>query len=548
MERDVEMEDVEHKYYQPEERKYNQELMNENKEKLSEESEPEDNENEFLKGQNNDNLKTVSSNLIIRSKKNSLRYLEQCEAEGIDPSDEKEQDRSKREDDHVIYKQNIQKVRELTEVITQLILKLSNFTSMYVGTKFFYEQYDTVMNMLERFIYNENQSMLLLSRSNTVLHQFISKIRKDLSWKLKQENIQWDVRTVRINSILTTKETAILNHFAEWLGMDNTDKQTLAFDMKSRMEEFFKQRPGISVLFILENVEYYVENSKQSLLYKILDMLQYTKIKFAFIATSQKIDIIDNFEKRIRSRFSHRQILFYSEDLETFKDWINDTIKSIGDQFKSYKDGLKPIEVLHKFITEPEFGWMKIFEKLFEKGKDYEFLCRTLKIALSHLNSTYKSEPWRISTFEENGGELFRKSLDYVENLSTSNDFKTILSKMPEAYLLVLISGKNVSITGEVQFFTFSLAYKEYLLFVKRGDGKVLNISKETFIKIFIDLVQKGFFRSKAASDIISVNNKVVLGIPKDELTLMIEEKIKNNKDISTFIQIYNENKAHHKN
>lgn len=190
MERDVEMEDVEHKYYQPEERKYNQELMNENKEKLSEESEPEDNENEFLKGQNNDNLKTVSSNLIIRSKKNSLRYLEQCEAEGIDPSDEKEQDRSKREDDHVIYKQNIQKVRELTEVITQLILKLSNFTSMYVGTKFFYEQYDTVMNMLERFIYNENQSMLLLSRSNTVLHQFISKIRKDLSWKLKQENIQ----------------------------------------------------------------------------------------------------------------------------------------------------------------------------------------------------------------------------------------------------------------------------------------------------------------------------------------------------------------------
>ena len=102
--------------------------------------------------------------------------------------------------------------------------------------------------------------------------------------------------------------------------MDNVDKQILAQEMKERMEEFFKERPGISVLFILENVEYYVENSKQSLLYKILDMLQYTKIRFAFIATSQKIDIIDSFEKRIKSRFSHRQILFYSEDLETFKD------------------------------------------------------------------------------------------------------------------------------------------------------------------------------------------------------------------------------------
>jgi len=122
------------------------------------------------------------------------------------------------------------------------------------------------------------------------------------------------------------------------------------------MEEFFKERKGISVLFILENVEYYVENSKQSLLYKILDMLQYTKIRFAFIATSQKVDIIDNFEKRIRSRFSHRQILFYSEDLDTFKECIDDTIKSIGDHSDTSPEGQKFIGELHKFITEDKFG------------------------------------------------------------------------------------------------------------------------------------------------------------------------------------------------
>ena len=86
------------------------------------------------------------------------------------------------------YKDCIEKVRELTDVIKQLILKLSNFTSMYVGNKFFYEQYNTVMEMLSRFLYNENQAMLLLSRSNTVLHQFISKVRNDLSRKLKREN------------------------------------------------------------------------------------------------------------------------------------------------------------------------------------------------------------------------------------------------------------------------------------------------------------------------------------------------------------------------
>jgi hypothetical protein len=105
---------------------------------------------------------------------------------------------------------------------------------------------------------------------------------------------------------------------------------------------------------------------------------------------------------------------------------------------------------------------MKIFQKLFERGKDYEFLCRTLKIALSHLNSTYKSEPMRIGNFQTEGGMLFKKSLNYVENLSTSNDFKTILSKMPESYYHVLISGMNANRNCKLEYFTFSLAYKEY--------------------------------------------------------------------------------------
>ena len=37
-----------------------------------------------------------------------------------------------------------------------------------------------------------------------------------------------------------------------------------------------------------------------------LDMLQYCQIKFVFIATSMKVDIVDSFEKRVKSRFSHR--------------------------------------------------------------------------------------------------------------------------------------------------------------------------------------------------------------------------------------------------
>jgi hypothetical protein len=37
-------------------------------------------------------------------------------------------------------------------------------------------------------------------------------------------------------------------------------------------------------------------------------------------------------------------------------------------------------------------------------------------------------------------------------------------------------------------------------------------LSKQAFLKIFLDLVNKGFLRSDNETDILSVNNKIALG------------------------------------
>ena len=58
------------------------------------------------------------------------------------------------------------------------------------------------------------------------------------------------------------------------------------------------------------------------MLYKILDMLTQATIPFVFIGTSQKVDIIDAFEKRNRSRFSGKQILFYLDNFESYIEML----------------------------------------------------------------------------------------------------------------------------------------------------------------------------------------------------------------------------------
>ena len=88
--------------------------------------------------------------------------------------------------------------------------------------------------------------------------------------------------------------------------------------MITQVQEYFETQEDLCLLFILEDIDYYIESTKQMMLYKILDMLQYCKIPFVFLATSQKVDIVDSFEKRIKSRFSHRQVLFYTENIDDY--------------------------------------------------------------------------------------------------------------------------------------------------------------------------------------------------------------------------------------
>jgi len=46
----------------------------------------------------------------------------------------------------------------------------------------------------------------------------------------------------------------------------------------------------------------------------------------------------------------------------------------------------------------------------------------------------------------------------------------------------------------------------------------ISQLNKQTFIKLFLDLTEKGFLRSESDTDILSVNNKIALGFRKKDL------------------------------
>lgn len=51
-------------------------------------------------------------------------------------------------------------------------------------------------------------------------------------------------------------------------------------------------------------------------------------------------------------------------------------------------------------------------------------------------------------------------------------------------------------------------------------------LSKPAFIKIFLDLTDKGFLKSESETDILSVNNKIALGFRKEDLVDIVRQKL----------------------
>jgi len=107
------------------------------------------------------------------------------------------------------------------------------------------------------------------------------------------------------------------------LGLTRIDKgSTTSIEMAEKVREFYENNPHLTIVFIFEDIDFYVETTKQLMLYKILDILTQCQVRFVFLATSMKFDVADSFEKRIKSRFSHRCEMLYDLNLNTFKDQV----------------------------------------------------------------------------------------------------------------------------------------------------------------------------------------------------------------------------------
>lgn len=72
-----------------------------------------------------------------------------------------------------------------------------------------------------------------------------------------------------------------------------------------------KQEFGIVI--VLDFFEIFAFRPRQTLLYTLLDRLQTSKASVCLVGLSNRLDCVEYLEKRVKSRFSHRRLLFLQQ-------------------------------------------------------------------------------------------------------------------------------------------------------------------------------------------------------------------------------------------
>ena len=85
------------------------------------------------------------------------------------------------------------------------------------------------------------------------------------------------------------------------------------------------------IIFILDEFDLFAKRVKQTLLYNLLDSLQSSGVQAAVVGLTVRQDAVELLEKRVKSRFSHRQVDVVPPTMAIISTSDNNNNSSTGD-------------------------------------------------------------------------------------------------------------------------------------------------------------------------------------------------------------------------
>ncbi|KAG2181236.1 hypothetical protein INT43_008819 [Umbelopsis isabellina] len=316
-------------------------------------------------------------------------------------------------------------------------------------------QYDKLFHLLEQTVKTgESNSCLLVgnrgSGKSILVRKAIEELRRD-----HKDNFL----VVELNGLVQTDDKSALREITRQLTRESQMEgrsftsfaESLSF-LLSLLKSGTKSNSP--VIFVLDEFDLFAQHPKQALLYNLFDIAQSSQNPIAVLGLTCRLDTMELLEKRVKSRFSHRQIYLYSPS--NFGDFSAVTKKAL--KIPQTITAVEPghIQYIQDFnsavdtmFEDPSF--LAVVRRIFDLTKDLRMFFKICFQPVSNLS--IRSPFLNAAQFYESG--ILQRA-----------DSKTELLKGVSLLELILIVSMGKLLDRETNTFNFQMVYDEYKEFM----------------------------------------------------------------------------------
>ncbi|CRL03104.1 CLUMA_CG016393, isoform A [Clunio marinus] len=365
-----------------------------------------------------------------------------------------------------------------------------------------------VIDLLARAANGESNSALLVGPrkcgKTTLVNSAILRL-------LQRESFVTNTSIISLNGLVHIDDRSALKSITSQMNL-NREVEGKVFNSFSENLSFLlsclkKGAKNQGLIFIIEEFDLFCAHHNQTLLYNLFDVAQSAQTPICVLGLTQRLDVMELLEKRVKSRFSHRQIFLLQENnfndyLEIFKKLLKLPKPYEFDEWKSQKMSLEFSETnvtklpfLRRIFDPTSFNFHK--NSITEWNKSIKKLCGDEKMVKSlesffHFDSSIASLKLLMFQF------ISKLSICNYEKLRSSDLIK-LIERVKEDDKVTLITGLSVlevclliAIKHHCDIydndpFNFEIIFTRFDKFSVKSTS-MQNISRETILRCFENL------------------------------------------------------------
>ncbi|NXA10193.1 ORC4 protein, partial [Sapayoa aenigma] len=351
-----------------------------------------------------------------------------------------------------------------------------------------------LLELLKRTtLHGESNSALLIGPRGSGKTTLLNHVLKDLR-EMKQ--VRENLLEVHLNGnegqlavphwnhflpgLLQTNDKVALKEITRQLQLENVvgDKvfgsfaENLAFLLEAlRKGDRSSSRP---VLFVLDEFDLFVHHKNQTLLYNLFDASQSAQAPVTVLGLTCRQDILELLEKRVKSRFSHRQIYLmnsfdFKQYIKIFKEKLSLPAEFPDESFaQKWNDN---VEHLSEDKTVQD-----VLQNLFHHTKDLRSLHFLLMLAGSAVTVHHPL--------------LTAADLQEASRHLRTDSKANIVHGLSVLEICLIIAMKHLNDVYDGEPFNFQMVYNEFQKFIQRKAHSMYNFEKPVVMKAFEHLLQ----------------------------------------------------------